>query len=185
MNKQNIAGLLVFVGVFIFSLSIMIDEALRPSFSINSGYISDLGVGPNADLFNYTIILMGAMIVISGAILLYGKIKEPWVFGIILVGIGAMGVGIFPGNVNPTFHSYSALIAFIMSGVTAVLFSIHKGTALRVLSPIAGALILVSVYLFTVGKFYGLGPGGMERLIVYPVLLWALALSGHLMNQRE
>ena len=116
---------------------------------------------------------------------MYGKTKEPWVFGIILVGIGAMRVGLFPGNVNPAFHSYSAMIAFCKSGITAVLFSIHKGTALRILPPIVGAIILVSVYLFTVGKFYGLGPGGMDRLIVYPVLPWALALPGHLMNQRE
>jgi hypothetical protein len=59
-----------------------------------------------------------------------------------------------------------------------------------------GALGLFSSGLITSGSltssiaydsnFYlGLGPGGMERMIVYPALVWLAGFSGHLATRRE
>jgi len=33
--------------------------------------------------------------------------------------------------------------------------------------------------------FLGLGPGGMERMIVYPALMWLAGFGGHLVTKRE
>jgi hypothetical protein len=33
--------------------------------------------------------------------------------------------------------------------------------------------------------FLGLGPGGMERMIVYPVLVWLIGFSGYLIAVSE
>lgn len=41
---------------------------------------------------------------------------------------------------------------------------------------------LHSLLLFIKHIYLGLGPGGMERMIVYPNLVWALAFSTELMN---
>jgi len=37
-----------------------------------------------------------------------------------------------------------------------------------------------------IGDIYlSLGPGGMERMIVYPVLLWVIGFSGYLMSLKN
>lgn len=185
MNNQRVAGILIFVGVFLFSMAILITEALRPTYSLSLDSISSLGVGSNGEIFYYSILAMGALVVISGVILLTSEKKEPWQVGLILVGIGAIGVGIFPYLVNYPLHSDFAFLAFIFGGITALLFVAHKGTPFRFFSPIVGVLVLVSIYLYASGRLFGLGAGGMERMIVYPTLFWALALSGYLMNQKE
>jgi hypothetical protein len=33
--------------------------------------------------------------------------------------------------------------------------------------------------------YLGLGPGGMERMIVYPALMWLAAFGGHLFTKPE
>jgi uncharacterized RDD family membrane protein YckC len=52
-------------------------------------------------------------------------------------------------------------------------------------SVILGAVSLLAIVLFILGHgssgFYlGLGLGGMERFIIYPVLLWALGFGAYL-----
>lgn len=185
MNKQRVAGALIFIGVFLFSMALLVGEALRNGYSMHSDSISSLGIGTNGEVFYYSILLMGALVVISGIILLSGQMKKAWHVSLILVGIGAIGVGIFPYLVNYPLHTDFANLAFILGGVTALLFSTQKGTPLRVISPILGLLILASIYLYATGRTFGLGSGGMERMIVYPTLFWALALSGHLMSHKE
>ncbi len=185
MNNQRIAGSLLFIGVFLFSMALLISESLRTSYSMHADSISSLGIGSNGEIFYYSILIMGALVVISGIILLSGKKKEAWQATLILVGIGAFGVGIFPYLLNYPLHSDFAFMAFIFGGITALLFSTHKGTPLRVFSPILGVIVLVSIFLYATGRLYGLGGGGMERMIVYPTLFWALALSGYLMSRKE
>lgn len=166
-------------------MAILIVESLRPSYSMNMDSISSLGIGPYGYIFYYSILIMGALVVIAGIILLSGKKREAWQATLILVGIGAFGVGIFPYLVSYPLHSYFAFIAFIFGGITALLFAAHKGTPLRIISPIVGIIVLLSIFLYVSGRLYGLGPGGMERMIVYPTLFWALTLSGHLMNHKS
>ncbi len=167
-------------------MALLLGEALRSGYSMHADSISSLGIGTNGEIFYYSILIMGALVIISAIILLSGKRKEAWQATLILVGVGAFGVGIFPYLVDyPSLHSVFAFLAFIFGGITAILFVTHKGTPLRVISPLVGILVLVSIFLYATGRLYGLGGGGMERMIVYPTLFWALALSGHLMAQKE
>ena len=59
-----------------------------------------------------------------------------------------------------------------------------------------GALVLFSSGMITSGSltsdiaydsdFYmGLGPGGMEHMIIYPALIWLTLFSGHLITLSE
>lgn len=186
MNNQRTAGILIFIGVFVFSMAILVTEALRTSYSMNADSISSLGIGSNGEIFYYSILLMGALVIASGIILLSGTKKEAWHASLILVGIGAFGVGIFPYLVDyPALHGYFAFTAFIFGGITALLFGAHKGTPLRIFSPLVGVLVLASIFLYASNRLYGLGPGGMERMIVYPTLFWALAISGYLMGRKS
>lgn len=46
---------------------------------------------------------------------------------------------------------------------------------------ILGGTTLASLLLFVLGSYLGLGPGGMERMVVYPVILWGVGFGGYLM----
>ena len=60
-----------------------------------------------------------------------------------------------------------------MAGWTTALIIFPMSVAVIFL----GGLTLVSLALFVLGIYLGLGPGGMERMIVYPVILWGRALE--------
>ncbi len=76
INRLNVAGgLLLFIGVAEFLLLMLIAEAIYPGYSVSRNYISDLGVGPTAVLFNSSIIIMGLLLVIA-AILVWGGLSK-------------------------------------------------------------------------------------------------------------
>jgi hypothetical membrane protein len=184
----KVAGALVFVGGSQFVLGMLIAEALYPGYSISQNYVSDLGAGPSALIFNSSVFLLGLM-VLASAYFIQRSFSNRLVTGLlILAGLGAMGVGIFPEN-YPAMHEIVSDIAFIFGGIAPIAayrlvrkpFS-YLSVMLGVLS--LSALVLLSAeYTFGLGEQYllGLGPGGMERMIVYPILLWEVTFGGHLM----
>ena len=48
-------------------------------------------------------------------------------------------------------------------------------------SAAAGVITLLAIVLYGTDTYLGLGQGGMERMIVYPVLIGGLAFGGYLM----
>jgi len=182
MGNLTKSGILLFLGAFQFSLMLLISEAMRPTYSVHSNYISDLGVGQYSYIFNYSIVILGILAIMSALLLLMEDRRSILPYTIIIVGLGAAGVGIFPENTgNP--HVYFSEITFIFSGISAIAasFSFVRGP-FRIISPFIGILIILSIILYAEGDFYGIGVGGMERMIVYPTLLWALIFSGYLMG---
>ncbi len=182
MNKQSIAGILLFIGAFQFFIFMTISEALRPSYSVNLNYISDLGVGANAYIFNYSIISLGILVIISAIALASINRRKILPYTVILIGIGAMGVGIFNENAPYHLHDYVSLITFLFSGISAIVAVTWAKGPFRALSAIVGIFILVAMGLYIENIYYSLGPGGMERMIVYPTILWGMAFSGYLIG---
>ncbi len=58
----KISGLVLFAGAAQFFLLVLIAEALYPQYSVANNYISDLGVGSTAYIFNTSIVLLGIAI---------------------------------------------------------------------------------------------------------------------------
>jgi hypothetical membrane protein len=191
-DHRKVAGALVFVGGSQFVLGMLVAEALYPSYSISQNYISDLGVGPSALIFNSSVFLLGLMVVVS-AYFFHRSFRNRLFTGLlVLAGAGAMGVGVFPEN-YPTMHEIVSGIAFIFGGLLPIAayrlvrkpFS-YLSVVMGVLSP--SAMVLLSAhYSFSLGEqyFLGLGPGAMERMIVYPILLWEAAFGGYLMASSQ
>ncbi|MHB2036593.1 MAG: DUF998 domain-containing protein, partial [Nitrososphaerales archaeon] len=99
-----------------------------------------------------------------------------------LAGIGAMGVGIFPETTG-SLHVLVSLITFLFGGLATVLsYQILKST-LRFFSVIMGVMTLGALILYSSKIYLGLGLGGMERMIAFPVLFWGLAFAGFLLTQ--
>lgn len=193
--SRKIAGGLFFVGSAQFVVFMIIAEAIYPNYSVSANFISDLGVWgqPSAAIFNPSITLSG-LLTLGGAFFLQKILgKRRFSFFVALSGLGALLVGFFPENTVivsgiPVVHSIAALIAFVFGGLAAVTsYSITK-PPFRYISVILGGLSFLALVLFlssyTTG-FLGLGPGGLERMIVYPSAIWTMGFGGYLMASED
>jgi hypothetical membrane protein len=178
--RMKVSGLVLFAGTAQFFLFVLIAEAIYPNYSVANNYISDLGVGSTAYIFNTSIIILGIAIIITGVFL--EKFSTPLRIVLILAGIGAMGVGIFPETTG-ALHTYSSLIVFLMASIAPYFIIWRLRSTMSLLWVILGTLGLISLILYVPGVYLGLGKGGMERLIVYPNLLWALGFGGWIIGK--
>jgi hypothetical membrane protein len=185
-----IAGALLFVGGLQFIVAMIVAEAVYPNYSVSGNYISDLGVWnkPSAAIFNPSIFLFGSMILVS-AYFIQLEFRRGAITGLfVLAGLGPIGVGIFPENtflVNgvPVLHSIAAIISFIFGGIAAITsYKITRGP-FRYFSVILGVATLLALFLFaaTGPDYLGIGVGGMERMIVYPNLIWTIGMGANLL----
>ncbi|MEM4281750.1 MAG: DUF998 domain-containing protein [Candidatus Caldarchaeum sp.] len=183
MKKPVAAGALLFIAITQFLMALRVAESVYPGYSVSGNYISDLGVGAAAPIFNSSIVFLGLCVVLSSY--LGAEVFKSRLFRIFvaLAGVGAAGVGIFPENV-PVLHTVMSLITFLFAGVAALYGLRVFDRLVGLLSAVAGLVSLAALALFISGNYMGLGHGGMERLIVYPVLSWGLMLSGYLLSKR-
>jgi hypothetical membrane protein len=184
MYLKRIAGLLSFLGASQFLIFMLIAEALYPNYSISQNKISDLGVGPTAVIFNTSMIILGMLLIFTAII--YHPSHEKWLFSLLLAltGIGAMGVGIFNENLSP-LHDIFAGMTFIFGGFSAIWSSRLIRFPLSSCVLFLGCLTLVFSILLAYGIYLCLGPGGTERMIVYPIILWGAVFGGYLMDSDQ
>lgn len=152
----------------------IVAEAVYPGYSISHNYISDLGVGKTAIIFNGSIIFMGILVLI-GAILL-----GPSYYIIIVIGLFSALVGVFPETTGIP-HSISALIVFLFGGIAAIYYSVREKFYIW---SVLGIVSLIALVLYVTKHYAGLGYGGMERMIVYPELLWGLSFASYLIKRQ-
>ncbi|MCW4052187.1 MAG: DUF998 domain-containing protein [Candidatus Bathyarchaeota archaeon] len=202
MTKPNgkTAGILFFIASTQFVLGLIVAEALYPGYSTFGNYISDLGVGPSSAIFNSSIFLLG-LLSIAGAYFLPRSISfRALTVLIVLMAIGAMGAGVFTKDFAVIHGSVSSM-AFMFAGLSAIVSFRVLRMPLSAMSVILGLMSLGALALFAGGLittglfasieaqdsvfFLGIGPGGMERMIIYPALSWLLGFSGHLIALSE
>lgn len=196
----RIAGILFLVASAQFILGLMVAEALYSGYSVADNYISDLGVGPSAIVFNSSAFLFGLLSIIGAYFLPRTVDFRGLTVLLILMAIGAMGVGIFTSAFT-TIHGVVSLMAFGFGGLSAITsFKVMK-LPLSAISVILGVMTLGALALFAAGlvttgsltsseppvsKFFlGIGPGGMERMSVYPAFIWLNLFSSHLITLSE
>jgi hypothetical membrane protein len=189
MNYSNgkVAGTLFFIAATQFVVGVFVSEALYPGYSIADNYISDLGVGPSALIFNSSVFVMGLLIIFGAYFLQRAFHFELLTVLLALTAIGAMGVGILTEDFG-VLHLVVSLIAFLFGGLSAI-FSVlcsyvHKFPLVKMpfsaVSVILGLMALGALGLFFGRIFLGLGAGGMERMILYPILMWGAGFGGYL-----
>jgi len=178
------AGTLFFIGAVQFILALIISEALYPSYNTSANYISDLGVGPSATIFNTSVFLLGLLIIAGAYLILRASDNKLLTILLVLAGIGAMGVGIFTEDAGP-IHGVVSLIVFLFGPLSAIASYRVCKPPFCFLSIVLGLTGLAALILFIAGNNLGLGVGGIERMIVYPVLLWEVGFGAHMINQPE
>ena len=141
---------------------------------------------PSATIFNLTMIVSGLMIA-AGAYLLSGYGRAlPIALGVL--GVAVFLVGLFPGEVvdgEPStegVHPIVALLAFLGGPVGAILTARVTRAPFRYLSAAFGAICLVALFSSGALGDTSLGEGGVERWVVYPIVLWLLAFGGYVLG---
>jgi hypothetical membrane protein len=187
-RNNRIGGLLLFLGIGQFLLFLNIAAFVDKGYSISNNTISHLGIDSTAYIFDATIIVLGILEIVSGLFLRGYSLGVT--ISLILSGIGAAGVGIFDEHFG-FIHLTFALFAFLFAAITSFFVLSKKRDLMAIVWAILGAFSLVALILFTltikVSTSYdlGLGVGGIERLILIPNLIWAMAFGGSLYSNRD
>jgi hypothetical membrane protein len=187
-------GILIAVGVVQFAAAMAWVQSQYSGYSLLTNYISDLGntsTSPQHLVFNVSIILLG-ILAFLGVLLGWGGFPRggPRVLGLFLLliaSLAAIGVGLFPENVNSNVHDFVSLMVFLPGGLALVVLSagMRQNTmwdGFRAFSLILGLVTLVSLAYYAPTQTYNTtwDPGFVERLIVYPILLWGFIAGVHL-----
>lgn len=180
MARSVNTGTIIMVACVQLLLLVNIAEFLYPGYSVSLNYISDLGVGPSPskEIFTLGVLAFGLLILLAAS-RLYGRRESYlWLF-FALSGIGAMGVAVFNEDMG-ILHVVFSLLAFLFGCLAAIYaFTIMRPT-FSYISLILGLIGLAALVLLGLGVYLGLGPGGMERMIFYAGILWALAYGARI-----
>ncbi len=193
MNNRVLAGAFIFVGAVQFVIGMVLAEIFYPGYNVSENYISDLGATcngtctiyqPTAFIFNTSVIILGILILL-GSYCIWQEFQNIIISILIaLSGLGAMGVGLFPETTG-TLHLIVSFIAFFFGALSAIAAIKLVKSPFTYFSVVLGIASLAALALFGLKFYPGLGPGGMERMIAYPVLLWAIGFGGYLMSPEK
>jgi hypothetical membrane protein len=190
------AGVLFLLAGFIALMGIITAEALYPEgYSTSKNAISDLGATeppdsviekPSATVFNAAMIVMGVLVLGAAFCLERGFRRLAVAILTGLTGLGILGVGVFPGNYGH-IHALFALLIFSAGGLAAIVSRTVQTPPFSVVSTILGVISLATLVLYMImgdnGPMAGLGLGGIERWVAYPILIWTMSFGGYLMGR--
>lgn len=187
-SKMKVSGTLISLASTQFLLGMLLAEALYPGYSVSLNYISDLGatcratciiVQPSSLIFESSVFLLGVLLVLGAYLFRQGSrsLLAPLLLGI--TGLGAVGVGVFPETAG-MLHAVVSLVAFVGGGLATLASFKFTRPVLCYFAAILGTMTLVALVLYASGIYLGLGAGGMERIVVYPVVMWGIAFGGYL-----
>ena len=201
-------AILMIIGSIEFLAGMTITQLAFPCtvscYNMLTNPISDLGNTFASTLwpvFNYSLALFGVIIIIS--LLLVGNVfgkASLYRLGLlfaVLAALGGMGVALVPENTILAVHSDFALISFWSAGLLMLILGLamrsRKGWGLySAYSIVSGLFSIVTLLIFmlpilgvhivwnTSGP--GFGFGGMERLVVAPLILWLIVIGLRLLH---
>lgn len=199
-------GIFLLVGVAEFLVGMAIAQiGYGPSYSISQNLLSDLGVtscglidgtgryacSPWFLAFDTSTVILGSLVVYAAA-----WIRRAFPRGILSIsglsllalhGVALIVAGLSPENVNDATHTSFALLAFACGALALMALGLAMhGTehwrGNRAYSVASGLVSGAALLLFVNGSYLGLGLGGMERLVVAPILLWFVVIGIHLVR---
>lgn len=191
----------MFVGGAQFILAVIVGEALHAGYTVFSGHLSDLGAEPYSAVFNSSVLIVGIFFIGTSYYARKAFPDNHLLANLLLVsGVGPILVGVFSENAISNagslginglaglfgvLHYIGAVIAYLFGGLAAVVSRKLARQPLSGLFVVLGVLTLAFLVLNLSGVHTALGPGGIQRMIVYPELIWAIGLGGHLMGREE
>jgi hypothetical membrane protein len=184
----RVAGTLFFIGVAQFVISVIVAEGLTDGYSTSYNYLSDLGVGPFSLIFNSSIFLLGLLLIVGSYFL--QRTGKFWVLTmpLVLMSIGAMGAGVFPEeavHMAGAMHSISGVLFLLFGPLSAIASYKLLKMPLSLINSTLGVMGLAAFVLLWSNTHFGLGEGGMQRMIVYPFLMALIGFGCYLIANPE
>ena len=182
IENRTLLGALFFVGAAQFILMIVIAEARYPGYSVTTNALSNLGVGQTALLYSAWIAVFGAFAFVG---LLLGRrtLGTGLTITLAVAGACAVGVGLFPVRISAP-HVVFAFAAYVFVAVSVIISYRVLRPPLSHFSVGLGIISLVALVLLVTHHNLGIGKGGMERMVAYPILAWALGFGGSLIGAK-
>jgi hypothetical membrane protein len=189
---RKIGGWSLLIGSVQFVALMAVEELLIPGFSPLTNTISDLGSDRITSydwMFNGSVIAIGlfTLLGVGGvhAVLRRSERSPVGAYLLALSGIGAIGVGLFPETHPGPYHTIFAFLAFAMANTALIVLGgsfsgDREWGSYALYSGGSGIVGWVALLLFAIGRYGPLDQGGMERLIVVPVLLWAIIVGARM-----
>ncbi len=187
-DMTKLGGTLLYIGGIQWFLGLLLAESWYPGYSSRIDYVSDLGTGPTALIYNMSVFLLGVCMFL-GAYFMMKSIKSKVQSVLLSIsGIGAMGVGIFPADMQP-MHSVFTLVAIFFGAFAAISSYKIQSPPISYISVILGAFSLIVSFVFfpylglpvgATDTFLGMAKGSMERWAIYPILAWAIGHGSHI-----
>jgi hypothetical membrane protein len=186
-DSKKLAGLLGFVALAQIIIAIIICEAVYSGYSVGQQYISDLGnwslAGNYAAIFNVSMIFAGTL-GIASAYFIQQAFKNRLFTSLLMINaFCTILIGVFAEDISMPAHGISALISLIFGLGATFMSSKFVKSPLSYAPIIMGGVIIVAVVLQGSGNYLGLGLGGIERLEIYPSLLWGLVFDAYLIGE--
>lgn len=194
-DYYKIAGIILIIATVQFFMAVNLAETQYPGYSVSHDTLSALGgtlppVEPAATIFNTSVILLGILSLAAVYLILKSGGCRLFSACLLLGGVGAIGVGLFP-IYSGVAHGYFTFITFFF-GSLAVIFSYRLGLNIPmvIVSMILGLMTLLLIignlaFGFNNPLMNYLGIGGTERFVAYPVLLYLTALGGYLASRGQ
>ncbi|MFW9805896.1 MAG: DUF998 domain-containing protein [Candidatus Thorarchaeota archaeon] len=187
-NPLSVSGSLLLVGGVQWFLGILAAESWYDGYSSRIDYVSELGIGPTALIYNLSVFMLGAFMVLGAFFLYKSKSKKLLPILLTISGIGAIGVGVFPGYMQP-MHSIATLLAIMFGAFAAMASYTHQTRPMSIISVVLGAMSLVLSIAFipylglptgSTVTFFGMAKGSLERWAINPILAWIIGFGGYL-----
>jgi hypothetical membrane protein len=190
-------GALLILGTAQFIVAMVIVQLNYPGYSDFSNYISDLGAttatasSPLAWLFNGSICLLGILGVI-GTYLIRSAFPNRTTARaglgcLVIAEVSAFLVGVFPEQTPHNIHTIVSSVTFVFAGLALLIlgFAMFRDTrwdGYRGYTFFSGIVTFVAIALFQANVGGAGYQGLLERVIVAPILLWAILAGLHLVQ---
>ena len=186
INKTN-AGYLLALAAGQFLILLMLGESIAPGYSMHENAISDMGTIAETELmFNTSLFVLGLLNFVSGFVLYKVLDDKKLLIVFALGGIGAMGAGLIPLDSPIGVHGLFALFAFVFINLEAAVAGRLAKSPLDKISigmAILGLIFVLLMIMVDSGSLdvsNSIGHGGVERMIVFPCLIWMILFGGYL-----
>lgn len=203
-DRFPLLGPLVWVlSIEYFIVQIVAASAWKFPYSWRFNTISDLGnticgnqsgrqvCSPMHSLMNGAFVLLGLIMAI-GSLLIYQEFREhrATLVGFSMMALGGLGtilVGLFPENTVAALHITGAALPFVFGNLSLVVLGVSLfkiAPVFKTYTIISGLVPLIALVLLLSRHYFGLGVGGMERLVSYPQVIW-LVIFGSYMSKSQ
>ena len=199
-QRPRLGPLLYLSCLQYFIVQVVVGERWSPAYSWNRNAISDLGntvcgtfnahrvCSPLHDLMNLSFLVLGAAMLFGSMLNRQTSLtRRGTSIGfrcMEVAGAGVALVGLFPENSVSAVHGFGAALAFVLGNIAIIVLGVtlRIPLVLRIMSVCLGVFALAALVAYASSHYFGLGEGGIERVVAYPQTVWLISTGAYMLS---